>query len=73
MYYWGLFLIPLLLLRKVINSFQDNQEKVISIGMSTKNKLVKKVLNILRFIEVTLPSKIRFVGSSLIVILKKNV
>lgn len=72
MYYWGLFLIPLLLLRKIINSFQDNHEKVISRGMSTKNKVVKKVLNILRFVEVTLPSKLRFVGSSLIVILKKK-
>ena len=72
MYYWGLFLIPLLLLRKIINSFQNNHDKVISRGMSTKSKVVKKVLKILRFIEVSLPSKFRFVGSSLIVILKKK-
>ena len=28
MYYWGLLLIPLLILRKIINIFQDNQIKL---------------------------------------------
>ena len=68
----GIILIPLLILRKIINLFQDNQNKVISSGMSTKNILVRSILNILRFIEVTLPSKLRFIGSSLIVISKKK-
>lgn len=72
MYYWGLLLIPLLLLRKIINSFQDNHDKIISSGMSTKNIVVSTVLNILRVVEVSLPSKLRLVGSSLIVILKKK-
>ena len=72
MYYWGLFLIPLLILRKIINLFQDNQNKIISSGMSTKNILVRSILNILRFIEFSLPSKLRFIGSSLIVISKKK-
>ena len=69
--YWGFLLLPLLFLRKVLmNLSKKSNEDLIKKGMDTQAKPILFIINLLKYIELKF-LKINFVGSSLILIVRK--
>ena len=69
--YWGLSLVPLLLIRKLVLNFY-REENVIEIGFQPSSHLMRQLLNLLMFIETRLFTRTP-IGSSLVVIATKTV
>ena len=68
--YWGLALVPLLLIRKwVLNFFEDKD--VIEIGFQPNSQLIRQLLNLLMSVETKLFAR-TVIGSSLLVIARKR-
>lgn len=68
--YWGILLIPLLLMRKILLIFKKNEKDIIELGMDTNSMLKNLILKSLKKIELNF-IKQSFVGSSIICIVKK--
>ena len=69
--YWGLALVPLLLIRKFVVNFFKN-ENVTEIGFQPNSQLIRHLLNLLRLIETKLFAS-TIIGASLVVIARKKV
>ncbi len=71
MYYWGFLLVPLLFIRTtILTLFEQDKKSIIKRGMETSNIIVKKILEILFFLDFYI-IKFRFFGSSIIALVKK--
>ncbi len=69
--YWGLTLVPVLFLRKIlIDFFLNDKKNIVNVGMNTKNILINNLMKILRFIDLNI-FKSKFYGTSIIAIIKK--
>ena len=69
--YWGLALVPLLLIRKWVLNFFDDKD-VIEIGFQPNSQIIRQLLNLLMFVETKLFAR-TVIGSSLLVIARKKV
>lgn len=69
--YWGLALVPLLLVRKLVLIFFKDED-VIEIGFQPSSQLIRQLLNLLMSIETKLFAR-TVIGSSLLVIAGKKV
>ena len=69
--YWGLALVPLLLIRKWVLNFFENKD-VVKIGFQPNSQLIRQLLNLLMYVETKLFAR-TVIGSSLLVIARKTV
>ena len=69
--YWGMILYPLVLIRKLLTTYSNNNVKIITRGMKTPNKYINELLKYVANIETTFISKPPF-GCSLILTLRKK-
>jgi len=69
--YWGLALVPLLLIRKWVLKFFEDKD-VIEIGFQPNSQLIRQLLNLLMSVETKLFAR-TVIGSSLLVIARKKV
>ena len=68
--YWGLALVPLLLVRRLVLKFFKNED-VIKIGFQPNSQLIRQLLNLLMLVETKLFAR-TVIGSSLLVIARKR-
>lgn len=69
--YWGISLVPLLLIRKLVLHFY-REDDVIRIGFQPNSHLMSQLLNLLMSVEIKLFTR-TVIGSSLLVIATKTV
>jgi len=71
MSYWGFFMLPILLIRKIVLFFYDNnsKNKIVKSGWET-NKIINFFMKTIMKIELAIFKK-QILGSSLMIILKK--
>lgn len=68
--YWGIALVPLLLIRKLLLKFFRNED-VIEIGFQPNSQFIRQILNLLMSVEIKLFTR-TVIGSSLLVIARKR-
>ena len=69
--YWGLALVPLLLIRKFVVNFLEDKD-VMEVGFQPASQLIRQLLNLLMSVETKLFAR-TVIGSSLLVIARKKV
>ena len=69
--YWGMSLLPLLVLRKLILKFVFKPDRIIRIGMKPPGNLINSLFKVIANLEVKLSLNVP-IGSSIFMILKLN-